>query len=78
MPNKLPIIGPYRFVKLNSGQECPFYIIPFEKNGLCIGPQTRSDLIKSARNNKFSDIFVFCHGWNNDWTIATERYEHFP
>ena len=23
------------------------------------------------------DIVVFSHGWNNDWTSATSRYEHF-
>ncbi|WP_156901763.1 hypothetical protein [Azohydromonas australica] len=24
-----------------------------------------------------SDIFVFSHGWNNDWSTATQRYESF-
>jgi len=26
---------------------------------------------------QFTDIFLFSHGWNNDWTVATRRYEDF-
>ncbi len=25
----------------------------------------------------FTDIVLFCHGWNNDWTVATERFADF-
>jgi pimeloyl-ACP methyl ester carboxylesterase len=24
-----------------------------------------------------TDVFLFSHGWNNDWTVATGRYESF-
>ena len=50
-------------------------MIPFDKDGTCEGPQTRADLLAHAQD--YSDIFVFSHGWNNDWTVATKRYEHF-
>jgi hypothetical protein len=76
MPSRLPV-GPYRQVHLHDGSQCPFYIIPFDKNGVCIGPQTKQHLIESIRQGAFTDIFLFSHGWNNDWTVATDRYEHF-
>jgi hypothetical protein len=26
---------------------------------------------------EFNHVFLFSHGWNNDWPTATKRYEHF-
>ena len=74
MPTSLPT-GPYRTLQLASGTEIPYYIIPFDEEGRCVGPQTRDHLIQHACG--FSDIFIFSHGWNNDWTVATQRYESF-
>ena len=74
MPPMLPV-GPYRTLRTAEGAEFPYYVIPFDKDGTCEGPQTRADLLAHAQD--YSDIFVFSHGWNNDWTVATGRYEHF-
>jgi hypothetical protein len=74
MPPPLPV-GPYRTLQTPGGQAFPYYIIPFDKDGECEGPLTRQHLIDAAAS--YTDIFVFSHGWNNDWTAATERYEHF-
>lgn len=67
--------GPYRTLKTVEGEEFPYYIIPFDKDGRCEGPQTREHLINAAKG--YSDIFLFSHGWNNDWKTATARYESF-
>jgi pimeloyl-ACP methyl ester carboxylesterase len=69
--------GPYRNIPLADGQSVPYYIIPFDKKGACVGPATRAHLIESARTAGFTDIVIFSHGWNNDWSVATGRYEHF-
>jgi hypothetical protein len=69
--------GPYRHIHLDDGSEIPYYIIPFDKHGLCDGPETRHHLLDSVKKGTYSDIFLFCHGWNNDWTVATKRYEDF-
>jgi hypothetical protein len=74
MPPQLPV-GPYRSLQTPEGQSFPYYIIPFDKNGACEGPRTRQHLIDSAAN--YTDIYLFSHGWNNDWTVATGRYEDF-
>ncbi len=76
MPDRLPA-GPYRAVSLPDGNQIPFYIIPFDKEGRCEGPETRRHLVEASRNNAFTHIFLFSHGWNNDWTVATGRYEDF-
>lgn len=67
--------GPYRTLKTVEGDVFPYYIIPFDKDGSCEGPQTRKHLIDGA--GSYSDIFLFSHGWNNDWKTATARYESF-
>lgn len=74
MPSTLPA-GPYHVLESVEGRPVPYYVIPFDADGLCTGPQTRQHLIDAAAG--YSDIFVFSHGWNNDWTAATERYEDF-
>jgi pimeloyl-ACP methyl ester carboxylesterase len=75
MAQALPV-GPYKWLSID-GQRAPWYIIPFDRDGNCVGPKTRDDLIKTAANGSFTDVFVFSHGWNNDWQAASERYDDF-
>ena len=74
MPATLPV-GPYRVLKTVEGEPFPYYIVPFDAGGECQGPRTREHLLDNA--SVYSDIFVFSHGWNNDWTAATVRYDEF-
>ena len=74
MAEVLPV-GPYRTIVSVEGDEVPYYVIPFDKDGCCVGPRTLEHLLDAAAG--FSDIFVFSHGWNNDWSAATQRYESF-
>jgi len=76
MPSVLPA-GPYKQITLENGETAPFYLIPFDKNGVCVAPQTRQHLIDGIQAGVFTDIFLFSHGWNNDFAIATTRYDHF-
>ena len=55
----------------------PWYVVPFDDQGRCTGPRTRAELIARAATGDYSDIIVFCHGWNNDWRQATGRYDDF-
>ena len=76
MPDTLPA-GPYRMIRLDANTEMPYYIIPFDKKGRCEGPQTRQHLVAAVAAGVHTDLFLFSHGWNNDWTVATRRYEDF-
>lgn len=69
------VVGPYRTLSTVEGGAFPYYIIPFDKDGNCEGPQTREHLLNAAAG--YTDIFLFSHGWNNDWKTATGRYESF-
>jgi hypothetical protein len=74
VPTQLPA-GPYRTLRTPEGATFPYYIIPFDKDGNCTGPQTRAHLL--ANLGDVTDLFLFSHGWNNDWSAATERYDAF-
>lgn len=74
MPATLPA-GPYRTLSSPEGGSFPYYVIPFDESGGCEGPQTREHLL--ANLTGVTDVFVFSHGWNNDWSAATRRYESF-
>ena len=76
MSNPIPA-GPFSQVSASDGSQVPYYIIPYDKHGACIGPQTRQHLLDSIASGDFSDVFVFSHGWNNDWSAATKRYSEF-
>jgi hypothetical protein len=67
--------GPYRTLTTIEGDSFPYYIIPFDKNGGSEGPRTQQHLLDNLEG--YSDIFVFSHGWNNDWSTAVKRYEDF-
>ena len=74
MPATLPA-GPYRVLHTVEGELLPYYMLPFDADGVCTGPQTLQHLLEVAHG--YSDIFLFSHGWNNDWAAATQRYEAF-
>jgi hypothetical protein len=76
MPEQLPG-GPYWHVDLGNGRTAPWYILPFDKKGVCTAPLTRQNVVAEARSGRYSDIFVFSHGWNNDWEAASNRYHRF-
>ena len=65
--------GPYRTV----GEGNPFYILQFDKRGATTAPETLEHARQALRTGGYSDVFVFCHGWNNDWEEATRRYNGF-
>jgi pimeloyl-ACP methyl ester carboxylesterase len=70
-------IGPYYMLTTKEGFEAPWYIIPFDKKGRCKAPHTRQHLIDSLESNQFTHVFLFSHGWNNDWESASKRYTDF-
>lgn len=74
MASTLPV-GPYRFLPTPEGGHFPYYVMPYDKDGVCEGPQSQAHLLANLPG--VTDLFVFSHGWNNDWTAATTRYESF-
>ena len=70
-----PLTGPLAMVDLPDGTKAPFYVVPFDAEGACSGPRTASEAVAAAAGA--TDVFLFSHGWNNDWAAATGRYYDF-
>jgi len=70
-----PLTGPLTVVDLPDGTKAPFYVVPFDAEGACSGPRAAGDAIADAAGA--TDVFLFSHGWNNDWGAATARYYDF-
>ena len=69
--------GPLFHVTAPDGHQAPFYAVQFDKDGLSKSPLTNAHLVQTLRDGDFTDVFVFCHGWNNDWDTALARYRAF-
>lgn len=69
--------GPYLSLSCPDAPPAPFYILPFDKRGVCEAPVTRSRLLEDAATGRYTDIFIFSHGWNNDWPGAVQTYRRF-
>ncbi len=69
--------GPYRHITTSDGSKAPWYVMPFDKRGVSTAPRTRAHLLNEIESGGYTDVFLFSHGWNNDWSVAMERYEHF-
>src|SRR6516225_7246677 len=73
---RLPV-GPYKTVQLLNGATAPWYVLPFDKNGVAEAPLTQANLIGAIKANNYTDVFLFSHGWNNDWATANARYDEW-
>ncbi|MET0684635.1 MAG: hypothetical protein ABW060_04925 [Solirubrobacteraceae bacterium] len=69
----IPPVGPLRVV----GRDNPMYVLPFDKHGATTAPQTLEHARATLRSGGFTDVYLFSHGWNNDWATATGRYDDF-
>src|SRR3569623_3398760 len=74
MRDRLPV-GPYKMAPLADGTQAPWYLMPFDKFGTCEAPATRTYLIGDVHQGRYTDIFLFSHGWNNDWSDANALYD---
>lgn len=77
MADRLAPGAPYRTIDLGGGATAPFYIVPFDRDGVCTGPVTARNLLATVATQRPTDVFLFSHGWNNDWKAATARYDQF-
>src|SRR6185436_4156307 len=37
----------------------------------------RDALLADFNSTAYTDVFLFSHGWNNDWETASKRYDAF-
>ncbi|MCP5058757.1 MAG: alpha/beta hydrolase [bacterium] len=76
MSKTLPA-APYRMITASDGSAVPWYIMPFDERGRCTAPLTRREMLERLSAGGFTDVYLFSHGWNNDWEVSSERYDSF-
>ena len=67
--------GPYFEVATETGL-APFYALRYDKHGRSQSPLTERHAV-AAVTEDVTDVFVFSHGWNNDFATALHRYKAF-
>ena len=68
--------GVYPKSRREGGLDFIYYALRFNEQGTCVSPKTREQLVEDVRNGGYSDVFVFSHGWNNNWYDAGGRALH--
>src|SRR2546422_9483460 len=63
-------VGPYRQIPLKNGRSAPFYMMPFDEDGLSTARKTKAHLVDDAKQHSYSNIYIFSHGWNTDFETA--------
>src|SRR5690625_2428155 len=67
------LVGPYPL----DGITMPTWLLRFDKHGACTSPITRQQLLETLQNDDTTDVIVFSHGWNNNFSSATGLYTRF-
>ena len=69
------MIGPFTNVDLGDGRSIDLYLLRIDKEGELLSRQTQQALLGAVPDK--SDVFVFCHGWNNTFDQAKDSYLEF-
>jgi hypothetical protein len=68
---------PLERVREADDAEIPFEILEFDALGNCKDAARRDELVSRVQGGEFTNVFVFSHGWNNDWHDVTTAYGKF-
>ncbi len=55
----------------------PTFVIRFDERGQCTSPVTARQLVDHLQSQPYSDILLFSHGWNTDFSGAVALYRDF-
>ncbi len=69
--------GPLDVIASADGAAIPIYVLRFATDGTCESPLTRAQILERLARGEHTDVYLFAHGWNNDWETATARYRSF-
>jgi hypothetical protein len=67
------IVGAYE--QLNG--RFPLYILQFDKGGFPKSAKTESLLLDEIGRGAYTHVYLFSHGWNNDFGDAISLYRGF-
>ena len=55
----------------------PYWDVEFDKDGRPVDASAMNAFVVEVKAQSLTDLFIFSHGWNNDWRRAHELYEQF-
>jgi len=55
----------------------PFWQLSFDESGRAVDPTADMHFREDVKDGRITDLFVFCHGWNNDRDTASVLYRGF-
>lgn len=55
----------------------PTWLVRFDENGQCVSPGTAQALLQHLRDEDYSDVLFYSHGWNTDFADAVDQYSRF-
>lgn len=60
-----------------GGRSVPLYLLQFDENGTLKSPEARAEVLARVRNGDHRDVYVFAHGWNNDFEDSLDLFKRF-
>ncbi len=60
-----------------AGLAVPLYLLQSDKSGNLTSPKARDDLLARVADGSFRDVYLFAHGWNNDFDKSLDLFKRF-
>jgi hypothetical protein len=60
-----------------GGRKVPLYLLQFDKKGAPTSVAARKALLDGVNTGKYRDVYVFAHGWNNDFDDSFALFQRF-
>jgi len=70
-------VGAFKVFPAAGISPVPMYLLSFDKDGACISPRTRAQVLSELAGGGYSAVHVYSHGWNNVFTEAVAHYTEF-
>ena len=67
---------PFEFVEA-GGWKVPLYLLQFDSDGEIESVEARKGVLEEVVNGRYRDVYVFAHGWNNDFNDSLELFRKF-
>lgn len=60
-----------------AGFAVPLYLLQSDKSGNLTSPEARDDLLARIADGSLRDVYLFAHGWNNDFGESLDLFKRF-
>jgi hypothetical protein len=60
-----------------GGFNVPLYLLQFDEHGVLISPEARAEVLAKVQNGDYRDVYLFSHGWNNDFDDSFDLFKRF-